>query len=272
MRRSLLFSLILSFFFTSCNLPQARRTPTPDLLATIVAQTITARPSSTPKPTVTPIPPLPTNTATARPSATNTVTTTPTLPSTDPRNTLGTPSYKSTNFTKGWYLEDDEHTHIAVSDKGILVLTSLQPIGWHSWSMYYHNLQNFYLEATLRTQTCSGADRYGLVFRAPDDNHGYFYGLSCDGKYNLSSYDGANFTTLIDYTKSSAILSGSNQTNRLGVMARGSEINLYMNGVPIQQINDSTYTSAGVFGVFIASQETANFTYEMDEIDYWILP
>jgi len=151
-------------------------------------------------------------------------------------------------------------------------LTSLQPIGWHSWSMYYHNLQNFYLEATLRTQTCSGADRYGLVFRAPDDNHGYFYGLSCDGKYNLSSYDGANFTTLIDYTKSSAILSGSNQTNRLGVMARGSEINLYMNGVPIQQINDSTYTSAGVFGVFIASQETANFTYEMDEIDYWILP
>jgi hypothetical protein len=272
MRKSLLFALILLLITVSCNLPQARLTPTPDLLATAVVQTIAARPSSTPKPTVTAIPPIATATATEHPSPTNTITITPTLPSTDPKNTLGTPTYKNTDFSKGWYLEDDEHTHITVSEKGALVLTSLQPVGWHSWSMYYHSLQNFYLEATLHTSTCSGSDRYGLVFRAPDNNHGYFYGVSCDGQYNLSSYDGTNFTTLIDYTKSSAILSGSNQTNRLGVMARGSEIDLYVNGVPIQQINDSTYTSAGVFGVFIASQATANFTYEMDEIDYWILP
>ena len=272
MRRSLVIILGLLIITASCNFPQARLTPTPELLATAVAETVTARPSSTPKPTVIAIPAQSSATTTSQPSPTSTITTTPTLPSSDPRNTLGTPAYKSTNFSKGWYLENDEHTHITVSDKGALVLSSLQPVAWHSWSMYYHNLQNFYLEATLHTDTCSGSDRYGLVFRAPDDNHGYFFGLSCDGKYNLSSYDGTNFTTLIDYTKSSAILSGSNQTNRLGVMARGSEIDLYANGVPIQQINDSTYAGPGVFGVFIASLETANFTYEMDEIDYWILP
>ncbi|MDR3576336.1 MAG: hypothetical protein P4L50_20910 [Anaerolineaceae bacterium] len=272
MRKSLLTTFILLFVMVSCNYPQARRTPTPDLLATAVAATITARPSSTPKPTVTAIPPRPTGTATALPSPTTTITITPTLASSDPRSTLGTPTYKNTNFSKGWYMEDDEHTHITVSDSGALVLTSLQPIGWHSWSMYYHSLQNFYLEATLHTDTCSGSDRYGLVFRAPDNNHGYFFGLSCDGQYNLSSYDGTNFTTIVDYTKFGAILSGSNQTNRVGVMARGSEIDLYVNGVSIKQINDPTYPAAGVFGVFIASQVTANFTYEMDEIDYWILP
>jgi hypothetical protein len=272
MQKSLLITVVLTFLLVSCNLPQAQRTPTPDLIASAVVKTIAARPSPTHKPTVTAIPDLPTATATALPTATTTITITPTLPSTDPKNNLGTPTYKSTNFSKGWFLEDDEHTHISVSDKGALVLDSLQPVGWHSWSMYYHTMQNFYLEATLHTQTCSGADRYGLVFRAPDNNHGYFYGLSCDGQYNLSSYDGANFTTLIDYTKSTAILSGSNQTNRLGVMVRGGEIDLYVNGVSVQQINDSTYTGAGIFGVFIAGQATANFTYEMDEIDYWILP
>ena len=272
MRISLLMALFLLFITASCNFPQAQRTPTPDLLITAIAQTIAARPTSTPKPTVTAIPPLPTGTATALPSPTGTITITPTLPSTDPRNTLGTPTYKNTNFSKGWFLEDNEHTHISVNDKGALVLTSLQPVGWHSWSMYYNTLQNFYLEATLHTGACSGADRYGLVFRAPDNSHGYFFGLSCDGKYNLSSYDGTNFTTIVDYTKSTAILSGSNQTNRLGVMARGSEIDLYVNGVSIQQVNDSTYATSGVFGVFIASQATANFTYEMDEIDYWVLP
>ncbi len=272
MRKSLLITLILLFFTVSCNLPTARLTPTPDLIASAVAQTITARPSSTPKPTVTAIPDIPTSTATALPSATSTTTITPTLSSTDPRNILGTPTYKSTNFSKGWFQEDDEHTHISVSSSGALVLTSLQPVGWHSWSLYYHTLQNFYLEATLHTDACAGSDRYGMIFRAPDNNHGYFFGLSCDGQYNLSSYDGANFTTIIDYTKSTAILSGSNHTNRVGVMVKGSQIDLYVNGTPIQQVTDSTYTAGGVFGVFIAGQQTANFTYEMNEIDYWVLP
>ena len=62
--------------------------------------------------------------------------------------------------------------------------------GWMGWSLTFSQKpQNFYLDAVFTPQTCSGADVYGLVFRAPDTESGYFFGVTCDGRYNLRSRD-----------------------------------------------------------------------------------
>ena len=67
------------------------------------------------------------------------------------------------------------------------------------------------------------------------------------------------------------ILKGSNQINRLGVMAKGSELKLYVNGVLIDTIKDKTF-SQGYIGLYIGRKETKNLTSILDEISFWNLP
>ena len=80
---------------------------------------------------------------------------------------------------------------------------------------------------------------YGLVFRAPDANAGYFFGVTCDGRYNLTSRDFEDGTdvVLISLTQG-AINTGSGATNRLGVEADGNQIKLYANDTLLQEVTD----------------------------------
>jgi hypothetical protein len=282
MRKTLVVLILFSISLLACNLSVAQPTAKSDSIATAVARTLSSKPSQTAQPqstaSLTSLASLtPTLTQTAVPSQTlttspsTTISPSATLSSTDPKKSLGAPTYTDTLTTgKGWYQTSDDHTIIAAQN-GALVLTSIQPVSWYSWSLNFRKVTNFYLEAVLHVNNCSGSDRYGLVFRAPDTTQGYFYGLTCDGHYGLSSFDGSSFHTIIANTSSNLILSGSNQTNRVGVMARGDALTLYVNGDKLKEVQDSTYTGEGTYGVFIAGQQTPNFTIELDEISHWVL-
>lgn len=244
-------------------------TPTPKQAAPGTAATLTTAPSATPIPTLTPV-------ASPTASAPTAAKPSPTTPAGDPKNSLGQPSWHDTaEVAKSFYLFENEGTKVT-AENGALVLTGLTANGWLGWSLTYsHPAQNFYIEAVFNPQTCSGADQYGLVFRAPDADSGYFFTVTCDGKYNLHAHafkDNTD-TTLIPTTPNAAILSGANQTNRLGVMATGEKISLYANGVLLQEINDATYNpDKGNFGALIAANATPGFTVKLVEISLWKLP
>lgn len=286
MNRILYTTIILALFLSSCSLtgeskPPASATPAPDDISTQVMLLLTQAPLVIPQipPTATLEPTLqetPTETP-SDPNVTQTLTVTeapsptPTLNLSDPKSTLGNPTWqeKFDRDKTGFFLFDDDHTRITLSD-GNLNLTSLNSNGWHGWSMNSPKPRNFYLEATFRTETCAELDRYGLVFRAPNFDTGYFFGVSCDGKYNFRVYDQKG--DIISWAQDGAILAGSDQTNRLGVMAEDNRIKLYANGTLLKELTDSTYTSDGLFGVFIAAQRTPGFTVKVDEIAYWTRP
>ena len=244
----------------------ATEASTPDIVGTLVAATMVAFQQQSAEQTAA----VPTETielATATPSETETTTATPT----DVVSSLGTPTWKDDfNVSKSWYLQDDEYTVIDISD-GSLVMTSLQAATWTGWSLHYNQLENFYLEGIINLPTCSAADRYGLVFRSPDYIQGYFFGVSCNGQYNLSLYNGSKFVAIIPWTPSSAVLTGANAQNKLGVKAIGDKITLSINGTELQTITNSDYKK-GTFGAFIAAVNTPGFTLKMDEISYWTLP
>lgn len=274
----ILFSLSL---LAACNLPTTPvATPTGDAVSTQVSQLLTAAPTATtaktepakaPSPTL--APPTPTNAPTAGPSATPRPS--PTTPSGDPKNSLGTPTWTDSLETgKGFYLYENDNTRVT-AENGALVLTGIQSNGWLGWSMTFsHPAQNFYLEGTFEPQACSGDDMYGLVFRAPSTDAGYFFGVTCGGKYNLHARDFAanTDTSLIQLTANGAIQSGPNSTNRLGVLANGNTLGLYANGVLLQEISDSAFTNEGDFGALVAANETAGFTVKMTDISLWKLP
>ena len=105
-----------------------------------------------------------------------------------------------------------------------------------------------------------------MLFRS---DKGYLFGVTCDGRYFLWKWNGTAMTTIVDYTSSSAINTGTGQVNKLGVLTVSNQIQLYVNGVILQQVNDSTYTK-GYFGIFSRPSTSTYFTVKLDEMKYWI--
>lgn len=278
MLRTLFFTLIISLLLMSCNLPSGTSTePTPDVVASQVAAILTSQP--TPVVEDTPTQPASTIEPSATfPAATDTPdpTITATTPTGDLRQTLGNPTFVDTlDSGKSFGLEtkpyDDDYTFIRV-ENGALVLTSRYATGYRGWRTGGTRLQDAYIEALTRTGECSGLDTYGLVFRSPDFVKGYWFQITCDGNWVFGYWDGSQYVNLAEGSNvSDAIRTGSNQTNRLGVMAVGDQYLLYVNGVKIREIQDSTFTSAGSYGIIIASRSTPNFTVYADEFSYWKL-
>jgi hypothetical protein len=274
--------------------------PTPDIVATQVAQRLTQFPTptkagapqatntlsvplvsptaqaATTTPSSTPAPATPSQTFTPTKVGTNTPTKTLTPIPGDPRAALGAPTWKE-NFQKAstWGLDtpyDDGHTRVTIAGNKI-ILKSYDANGWTGWRMLTNpKIENFYLEATLQVQTCSGNDTYGLIFRSPDNFKGYWLNITCDGRFSLQAGDINSSSELVMLKTSDLVKAGSNQTNRIGVMAKSSQIKLYANGKLLEEFSDQTYPSAGAFGYFIAGEKTAGFTVESPEIAYWINP
>lgn len=184
---------------------------------------------------------------------------------------LGAPTWRDTfKNANNWYLLQTANTEFKVKN-GALIMEAT-PGGREEWGLATHAaLQDFYMEVEFRTgEPCNGKDRYGLLFRAPNPNAGYVYGFSCEGRYRIYKWDGTNYAPLQEWTASAAILSGANQTNRLGVWANGSTLKLYANNILLTEIYDNTYLK-GRFGLFIAAAESNPFKVFVEEIAYWLL-
>ncbi len=301
MIKKFMTTLLAILLLSACSTPQPEvSTPTADAVATQVAQLLTTMPTATATlaegvatPTVAPSDTPQTETATSTPlaettttatattatptalAATETVAPTATLASQDPKLTLGEPSWTDTlDTSKSFYLYENDNTRVAHADSALL-LTGVNANGWIGWSLTYNNQpQNFYLEGVFIPQSCSGADFYGVVFRAPNANAGYFYGVTCDGRYSLHArnFEDGSGKTLIDLTENAAIQKGANQTNRLGVMVKGDKIGVYANGILLQEVTDSTFPNQGYLGAFVSANDTPGFTVKLDEISLWTLP
>lgn len=282
---------------SACNFPardQTLATP-PEAAYTAAAQTIVAQltqvaspepeqstrePGLTPSPeTITPTLPQasPTGTPQASPSATPSPTIAITvIPSTavnpaprDIRQDLGNPDWQDTfENADNWSLYEDDHVRFRINNDR-LIMVALNADGRDSWMLSWPNPTRFYLELTATTDSCTGLDRYGILFRS-DAEVGYLFGLSCDGQYSLRSWDGDAFQTLLNWTPSEQAIAGSGQTNRLGVRLDGDDILLYINGVHQATVQDSAFDEDS-FGVFVGSRNTPNFRVELSEIAYWEL-
>jgi len=267
--------ILIAFLLTACEGNSDLALPTPDLVGTQVSLVLTSTAAALPSQSPTSASPtkqilVQTATPTLQPTATATLTSSPT-PVDDPKATLGAATWTSNlDSVSSWYKEDNDYSNIRGED-GALVLTSKQAIGWHSWSMHYLQLTNFYLEATVKVGSCSGNDLYGLIFRAPDTSQGYFLSITCDGRAGLRAFDGSEFTKVADFVTAEGLSVGSNQVNRLGVLANGNNLSLYANGKKIIDLSDTTF-SEGTFGVFISAVNTPGFQIALDDISYWTMP
>lgn len=270
-----IFPLFILLIFTlSCTLTTPETLSFDDKVATQAAVALTAtaldqyfrNPTSTQEP-VSPADILPTETLAP----------TPTLNSDDPVKSLGQPNWKDDLANAGnWFLSSSfttDNTEFSPSAGGI-VATSVKTSDGLRWYLFYEKKpKNIYLEAKFDNSACSGKDQYGIVFRAPnmEDGYAYFYGLTCDGGYNLKKWDSSGLSVLLENAVGDSINTGSNKTNVLGVWAKEDRLRLYANGQFLQEITNSSLINDGHFGLFINAKETPGFTIKMDEISYWLI-
>lgn len=267
-------------------------TPTPQPTAILI--------TATPLVTATPVVVVDTPTATAEgevtetsaaateTTTTETVTSTPevtptataTTSSTDPAVTLGTATGSdsmdsASNWT--WPTGADEYLKVVFSN-GYMQMTGLTT--YAGWRLPLVSQQvDSYIELTANSGSCEGKDSYGIIFRVPvfkNPDQGYLYEVTCDGYYRLWKWDGEASTdglatALIPWSQSTLINSGANQTNRLGVMVKGSSYTLYMNGVALSTAKDSSF-AAGFFGAFVRSADSSGYTVNFDAMKYWENP
>lgn len=272
----------LLLLLSACNLPKAAApTPTADIVATQVAVLLTEQPTQTFAPTLPPqatsVPPTAALEPTATPENSPTPANTATVSAQDPAAYLGTPAGSDTlDSGKSFGLDatgyDDDYTAIRV-ENGALVMTSHYATGYRGWRTGGTKLQNAYIEATVQTGECSGSDLYGLIVRSPDFVKGYWFQVTCEGKWAFGYWDGSQYVELkTSANPVSAVNSGSNQTNRLGVMANGDQFTLFINGQQVGDAVDATFKDAGSYGMLISARNTPNFTTYTQEFKYWNLP
>lgn len=258
--KPVLIGFITMFLITGC---RQTETTAPEPLAADVSAEISAlaegtEPSKTPELTPTP---TPIQTPTPTPEA-------------DPRVILGKPVWGAIfeDGTQTWYQYDHSNGRAEVRDNK-LVLTSYKANGYDNWSMSYPPMTDFYLELRFTTgPECSGKDRYGILFRAPDSTQGYLFNVSCDGSYQVRLWNGQEFTQLIGWIVDEHIISGPEVEHRLGVWAEGDQYRLYVNGFQVGEFTDGTFVGEGTFGAAHGATDTMNFTVEVTEARVWELP
>ncbi|HMN15638.1 MAG TPA: hypothetical protein PKD55_25255 [Bellilinea sp.] len=283
-KRFLFSALILVLLLSGCSVVGFNTpTPNPAVVQTRVAQVMTILPSptspeqalitpiSSAEPTAEPVTATPEPTAVPEPTAAPTAE--PVL-SDYPADNLGEPTLNDAmDDPAQWPSGYTPFTEIFVSNGQLTLVGSSVMDGWR---LSLQKAKNFFAEVDLEPQACSGADRYGLYFRVPNPesaDQGYLFSLTCSGYYSLRKWDEPFYemTHLIPWTESAEVNAGSNQPNKLGVLANGDLITLFINGQKVAEINDASYPE-GYVGLFVGAQRTQFFTVKADNFRFWELP
>jgi serine/threonine protein kinase len=110
------------------------------------------------------------------------------------------------------------------------------------------NLSTHYSNFAIEVQmTILQGDCGGITFRNDGSNGKvYSFKVCSDGSYYLYVYKGLSASSTLTSNSSSAILTGANRLNTIGVVANGSTIELYANQTKLTSLTDDSYASGEI--------------------------
>jgi serine/threonine protein kinase len=164
-------------------------------------------------------------------------------------DTLTSRNGDAPNSTSGGWVDDGSQCSFRSGSYHVQTYTA------HTAAWCYSNQQQFSNAViTAQAQLVRG-DTYGLIFRLnPVSRDFYVFEINSKGEYRFvraSGPDPSQWLTLIDWTRSNAILSGYGKTNTFLILASGYQFRFYMNQqLIITNFTDTTYTS-GLIGLFV---------------------
>jgi len=168
-----------------------------------------------------------------------------------------------TSFSRGWP-NIEEETAVIDTVQGVYIF-ELGPFDGRFLTTSGVDGGNAYIEIEATPVECPAQGGYGMVFRFGDDGY-YQFTLFCSGTYSVfprvdgRPVGGSNGSLSFD--------AAENSTRRLGVLANGSEITVYVDGQVIDSITDSSFES-GEVGMYALTQTGEKIIVEFDNLKVW---
>jgi hypothetical protein len=185
----------------------------------------------------------------------------------------------SAGAATSWY--EDGRYHIRFGSRG-------------RWTWYWTFLDpaNFYADiVVINGDKCVSNDSAGMIFRGDSGfDYGYMFGITCGGEYfvGITAVPGAdglvwsieNGIILIgerNYIQSDLIDTGPGAMNRIGVMAKGGDFDLYING---QWAGEFSYWgfppvaqwAQGNVALYLGTAQKPDARVSFEDFSLWNLP
>jgi len=255
----IIIGILLVLVITACQPSPAPPTLDQTQVADSVNATLTAAVEEA-VPTAEPPPAEPEPTPTAPP------------PEGDPAQLLGQPDgVDHFDNANNWTLFDNQCFSTEIVD-GRFVMNAKGLEKKACWTVTWPLVQDYYLQSeVINPEACQPNDKFGLFFRAPDNNRGYLYGLTCDSQFSLTNWNGTTTSVIVPPASSPAINLGPGAVNLIGVVAYSGSYLLYANGQLLAEAQNSDYIGAGKIGYFINADTTQPFTVAYDNMAIWLL-
>ena len=194
-------------------------------------------------------------TPTAAPNPTATPTQAPTATSL-PDGMMFTDDFSSEEVSSnnGWGMTSNDTADYDWSSNQVVI--SVNKSHWIAWNMPDDFYVNF--AAELEAQPVdNGYAEYGIIFRAQTEDTPSFYnfGVNTNGEYYLSKKiaDVWADPDPVSFTTSRYVKRGTDK-NKIGVVAKGSQISLYINGFLVKTLTDDEL-GRGKAGVFVETRD-----------------
>jgi hypothetical protein len=217
--------------------------------------------------------PTPTSTIpfpTAFPTITETPPPTPT-PTPDFRQSFG-PLLYSTEFDtgQGWQLGRDVFGVTSLDDGQLSVVVN-QPRAVRTLVSPIDPVADFYAEVSLHTALCQSDDEFGLIFRVNPLNEQYRFTITCDGGLRLRRILVGSSRAMVPFEAANeAVMPHAPADNTLGILARGADFELFVNGVSVTRAHDVALP-AGKLGLVVSSGKSGQTTITFDSLSVWSL-
>ena len=165
------------------------------------------------------------------------------------------------NYSYGdiWYADDEYHMR-AKADKYLVMYAPTQE----------YKTANATVTVTARSvDGTPAASGFGLIVHGERsatnelEDYALLIYTGAEPKYEIVKHKGGAQTELVAWTKSSAILTGS-EANELEVRARGTELTFYINGKYVDRITDDENFKGGIAGLY--TSDTAEIAFDDLEI------
>jgi len=125
------------------------------------------------------------------------------------------------------------------------------------------SFSDFTYEVTLKRTAGPGTSK-GVIFRNNNyfasNGDGYGFWITSTGEYSVWKHVGGISTPLVTWVSSSAINTGLGASNTIKVVANGSSLSFFANGLLLRAITDSSFSSGKVgVGVYSSSLDVVRF-------------
>ena len=158
-----------------------------------------------------------------------------------------------------WYADDEYHLR-AKADKYLVMYAPTQE----------YKTANATITVTARSvDGTPAASGFGLIVHGERsatnelEDYALLIYTGAEPKYEIVKHKGGAQTEVVAWTKSSAILTGS-EANELEVRARGTELTFYINGQYVDRITDDENFKGGIAGLY--TSDTTEIAFDDLEI------